>query len=59
VQAGVVEPPKPFQGGDFDFIDGAPWLADLDQLNFEQSVDCFGQGVVLRVFDGTVGCFDS
>lgn len=59
MQAGVVEPPDPSQCDGFEFVDGAPWLACFDQRSFEQSADCFGQGVVVGVSDGTGGSFDS
>ena len=59
VQAGVAEQPDPFQGGEFDFVDGAPWLAGFDQLSFEQPVDRFSQSVVVGVTNGASGCLDS
>ena len=43
----MVEPVDPFGGGQFDFLDGAPGLAGLDQLGLVQPIDRLGQGVVV------------
>lgn len=57
MQADVVERPDPFQGREFDFVDGTPWLASFDQLSLEQPVDRFSQSFVVGVTDGAGGCF--
>lgn len=59
MQAGVVEPPDPFQGGEFNLLDGAPWLAGFDQLGLEQPVDGFRQSVVIAVADRSGRCLDT
>jgi hypothetical protein len=53
VEALVVPPPHPFQGGQLDLLDGTPRTAASDQLGFEQAVDGLGQGIVERVADRT------
>jgi hypothetical protein len=37
VQAAVVEPVHPLEGGDLDLLDGPPRRSWLDQLGLEQS----------------------
>ena len=51
VGASMVEPVDPFGGRQFDFLDGAPWLARSDQLGFVQAVDGLGQRVVIGAAD--------
>ena len=45
-QAPVVEPVHPFQGGEFDGLQGAPWPAASDHFGLVEAVDRLGQGVV-------------
>ena len=49
VEAAMVEPVHPFQGGDFDVFCCAPWPAGFDQLGFVEPVDRLGEGVVETV----------
>ena len=44
-QAPVVEPVHPFQGGELDGLQGAPWPAAPDHLGLVEAVDGLGQGV--------------
>lgn len=55
MQAGVVQPPNPFQRGEFNLFDGAPRLAGFDQLGLEQPADCLDQSVVIGVTNGAGG----
>jgi hypothetical protein len=52
VEASVVVPVDPFQGGEFDVVETAPGAAVVDQFGFEQANFGFGQRVVQRVTDG-------
>src|SRR5262245_18100096 len=45
----ISKPVHPFGGGQFDLLDGAPWLAGLDQFGLVQAVDRLGQRVVVRL----------
>jgi hypothetical protein len=45
VEASVVEPVDPFQGGDLDVVGGAPWACGFDQLGLVETVDRLGEGV--------------
>ena len=51
MQALVVEPVDPFQGGEFDFLHGPPRLAGLDEFGFEEPEHGLGQRVVVGVTD--------
>jgi hypothetical protein len=48
----VVEPVDPFGGGQFEFLDGPPWLAGFDQFGLVEPVDGLGQGIVIGAADG-------
>lgn len=50
-QSAGVEPIDPFEGGELDRLEGAPWSTAMDQLGLEQTVDRLGQGVVVAVPD--------
>jgi hypothetical protein len=45
VDAPVVEPVDPFQGGDLDVVGGAPGPSRFDQLGLVKAVDDLGLGV--------------
>ena len=48
-QTAVIEPVHPFQGGEFDGFQSAPWPAAPDHLGLVEAVDGFGQSVVIGV----------
>ena len=52
VEASVVEPVDPFQGGDFDVVGGAPRSFRFDQFSLVEAVDGLGQGIVVAVAGG-------
>ena len=54
-QAPVVEPVDPFQGGERDGLQGAPWSAAPDHLGLAEAVDGLGQGVVVGIADAAHG----
>lgn len=57
VQASVVVPVDPFQGGEFDVVETTPRAAVVDQFGLEQANFGFGQSVVQRVAHGAdAGC---
>ena len=49
VQASVVVPVDPFQGGEFDVVEAAPRAPVVDQFGLKQADFGFGQSVVQRV----------
>ena len=57
-QTPVVEPIDPFERCVFDGFDGAPRSASMDELRFEETVDGFGQSVVIAVSEATDGRLD-
>src|SRR4051794_22341489 len=50
-QAPVVEPVHPFQGGEFDSLQAAPWPAAADHFGLVEAVDGLGQGIIVAVAD--------
>lgn len=52
VQPAVVEPVDPFEGGDFDLVNGPRGALGLDQFGLVEAVDRFGEGVVVAVAGG-------
>ena len=46
-QAAIVEPIDPFEGGVFNGLQAAPWPSAVDDFGIEQTVDRFGQGIVI------------
>ena len=52
VEASVVEPVDPFQGGDLDVVGGAPRPSRFDQFGLVEAVDRLGQRVVVAVAGG-------
>jgi hypothetical protein len=56
VKTAVVISVDPFQHGELDLLDAAPWALWADQLGLEQPVDRLGQSVVVTVaFEPTDG----
>src|SRR5918993_1459720 len=49
VEATVVPPIDPFQGGQLDLLDAPPGSAAFDQLGLEEPVDGFGECVIKAV----------
>ena len=58
-QAAVVEPVDPFQSRHFDGLQTAPRPAAADDLGLVETIDRFGQGVVIGVADAADGGFDA
>src|SRR4051794_2793443 len=50
-QAPIVEPVDPFEGGVFNGFKGFPWSSPVDEFGLVETVDGFGQGVVVAVPD--------
>ena len=55
----VVEPVDPFEGGELDSLEAAPWASAVDDLGLEQAVDRFGESVVVAVADTADRWFDA
>mgnify|MGYP003587797361 FL=1 len=49
----MVEPIDPFQSGEFDRFEVSPWPAPTDDLGLVETVDRFGEGVVVTVADAS------
>ncbi len=47
----VVEPIDPFEGGELDGLEAAPWPAPMDHLGLVETVDGFGEGIVIGISD--------
>jgi hypothetical protein len=45
----VIEPIDPFQGGELDGLQAAPWPAPVDHLGLVETVDGFGEGIVIGI----------
>ena len=54
VEALVVVPVHPAQGGEFDVVDAAPWAPGgaADQFGLVEADDGLGEGVVVGIPDG-------
>jgi len=50
-EAAVVEPVHPFEGGELDAFETAPWAAAADDLGLEQADGALGQRIVVAVAD--------
>ena len=50
-QPSIVEPVDPFERGELDLFEAAPWPAPPDHFGFVESVDGLGEGVVVAVAD--------
>src|SRR6476619_1590892 len=47
----VVEPVDPFQGRELDSLEAAPWPAPMDHLGLVETVDGFGESIVIGISD--------
>ncbi len=47
--ASVVEPVDPFEGGEFEVVETAPWPFVADEFCFVEAVDGLGERVVVAV----------
>jgi len=45
----VVEPIDPFQGRELDGFEAAPWSTPVDQLGLVETVDGFGERIVVGI----------
>jgi hypothetical protein len=54
----LFKPVDPFQGGELDRVERAPWSAPMNDLGFVEAVDGLGQGVVIAVADAADGRLD-
>ena len=54
VEPVVVEPVHPAERFEFELVDVVPagGVGSVDALGLVESVDCFGEGVVVRICDG-------
>jgi hypothetical protein len=55
----MIEPIDPFQGGELHRIEAAPWSTPIDDFGLVESVDRFGEGVVVTVADASDRRFDA
>ena len=55
----VVEPADPFQGGEFNRFEATPWSALTNDRGLVETVDRFGEGVVVAVAEVSDGRLDS
>ena len=55
----VIEPIDPFQGGELDGLEAAPWPAQMDYLGLVETVDGFGESVVIGISDAADRRFDA
>ena len=53
-QTPVVEPVDPFERGELDRLEGAPWTTPVDHLGLEEADDGFSQGLVVGVANTAV-----
>ena len=47
----VVEPIDPFKGGELDSLEVSPWSAPVDHLGLVETVDGFGESIVIGISD--------
>src|SRR6476659_2875728 len=47
----VVEPIDPFKGGELDSLEVSPWSAPVDHLGLVETVDGFGESIVVGISD--------
>src|SRR3954453_7820172 len=50
-ESSVVEPVDPFESGELDGLEAAPWPAPMDHLVLVETVDGFGESVVIGISD--------
>src|SRR5205807_10582372 len=55
----VVEPIDPFQGRELDGLEAAPWPAPMDHLGLVETVDGFGESIVVGISDAADRRFDA
>ena len=55
----MVEPVHPFEGGELDGLEAAPWTGTTDDLGLEQADHRLGEGVVIGVPDAAHGGRDA
>jgi hypothetical protein len=55
----IVEPVHLFEGCELDGLEVMPWAWSMDDFTFVETVDRFGEGVVVRIADAADGRFDS
>jgi IS30 family transposase len=58
-QSSIVEPVDPFEGGELDRLEAAPWAASPDDLGFVEPIDGLGEGVVIGITDTADGRLDA
>ena len=58
-QAVVIEPPDPFQGGEFYVVESSPGTMLPDHLSLVQPDERFAQGVVVTVTSASYGRLDA
>ena len=49
----VVEPVDPFEGGELNRLERAPWPTPVNDFSLVKAVDGFGQSVVIAVADAS------
>jgi hypothetical protein len=54
-QAARVVPVDPFERGEVDGFEAAPWPATADDLGLAEAVDRLGERIVVAVADGEAG----
>ena len=47
----IVEPIHPFEGRELDGLEAAPWPAPMDHLSLVETVDGFGESIVIGISD--------
>jgi len=55
----MVETVDPFEGGEFNRFEAAPWSAPVNDLGLEKTVDRFGECVVVAVANASDGRLDA
>ena len=58
-EAPVVEPVDPFQSGELNSLQGAPWPAAPDHLGLVETVDGLGQRVIVGIANAAHGRLDA
>lgn len=57
-KSSMVEPVDAFQGGELNRFEAPPWPAPMNDLGLVETVDRFGERVVVRVADTSDGRLD-
>ena len=58
-QPTIVEPVHPFQCCDLDGLEAPPWPTSMDYLGLVETVDRFGESIVVAVADAADRGFDT